>query len=250
MLLDQAAAHVPLQVQVVDIQPDPVLHKLFADHVPVADFGEGERLYWPFGLDDVLGVLNGTVRADKPPARPAVTGRARDLVIFIDKAIYRFARHWVAVIAFVMALYAGLPALAPILMANSYAGPANLIYSAYRFACHQLPSRSYFIFGQQMAYCHRDTAIYTALFLSIVIFGLVRHRIKPLPLPAYALFVAPMALDGLTQLVGLRVSSWQLRTVTGALFGIGSGWLALPYLEEAFQDIRQSVNAQLSLEQS
>ncbi len=254
MLLDQAAVQVPLQVQVVDIQQDPVLHKLFADHIPVADFGEGTRLYWPFGLDDVLEALNGTTRADERVgpsatlARPAVTGRTRDLVIFIDKAIYRFARHWVAVIGFFLALYTGLPALAPILMANGYDGPANLIYSAYRFACHQLPSRSYFIFGQQMAYCHRDTAIYTALFLSVVLFGLVRHRIKPLPLPAYVVFIAPMAVDGLTQLVGLRVSSWQVRTITGALFGIGSAWLALPYLEEAFQDIRQSVNAQLSLE--
>jgi uncharacterized membrane protein len=254
MLLDRVAAHIPLQVEVVDIQQDPVLHKLFDEHIPVAEFEEGIRLYWPFALDDVLRALNGVVssdaRAGAPAAatRPAVAGRTRDVVIFIDKLIYRFARHWVAVIAFFMALYAGLPALAPILMARGYAGPANLIYSAYQFACHQLPSRSYFIFGQQMAYCHRDTAIYTSLFLAIVVFGFVRHRVKPLPLLAYAVFIAPMAIDGLTQLVGLRVSNWQLRTVTGALFGIGSAWLALPYLEEAFDDICQSVNAQLRLE--
>jgi uncharacterized membrane protein len=59
-----------------------------------------------------------------------------------------------------------------------------------------------------------------------------------------------MAIDGFTQLFGLRSSNWQLRTLTGVLFGVGSAWLALPYLEEAFQDIRQSVNQQLHFEET
>jgi uncharacterized membrane protein len=239
------AGQVPLRVQVVDIQQDPVLHKLFAEHIPVADLGEGNRLYWPFAAEDVLQALNGVARTAPGAVRPAVSGRTRDLVVFIDRLIYGFARHWVAVIAAFMGLYAGLPLLAPFLMSRGYAGPANLIYSAFRFACHQLPSRSYFVFGQQMAYCHRDTAIYTSLFLAIVVFGFVRHRVKPMPLRLYIAFLVPMAIDGLTQLFGLRVSNWQMRTITGALFGIGSAWLALPYLEEAFQDIRESVDAQL-----
>jgi len=253
-VLDDVATRVPLQVQVVDIGGNPALEKLYGEHVPVADFGEGARLYWPFGTEDVLQVLNGAPAADQAPApvkaaeRPAVGGRTRDLVIAIDKLIYHFARHWVLVIGFFLGLYALLPLLAPVLMASGLTGPSNLIYSGYRFACHQLPSRSFFIFGQQMAFCHRDTAIYTSLFVSVIVFGLVRHRVKPLPWPAYLLFIAPMALDGITQLIGLRTSNWQLRIITGVLFGVGSAWLAFPYLEEAFQDIRLSVNQQLHLE--
>jgi uncharacterized membrane protein len=166
----------------------------------------------------------------------------------MDRLIYRFAQHWLLVIGLFIGLYAGLPVLAPVLMASGYTGPANLIYSAYQFACHQLPSRSYFIFGQQMAFCHRDTAIYTSLFLGIIVFGLVGQRIKPLPWQAYLAFLVPMGVDGVTQLFGLRTSTWQLRTITGALFGIGSAWLILPYLEEAFQDIRRSAERQLQLE--
>ena len=250
-ILDSAATRIPFNVQVVDIEEDPVLLKLFGEHVPVVEFGEGTRLYWPFGPDEVLQALNGTVvgsPAGQGAARPAVSGHIRDLVVFIDKLIYHFARHWILVIGFFVGLYAFLPFLAPILMANGHTGSANLIYSAYRFTCHQLPSRSYFIFGQQMAFCHRDTAIYTALFLAVVLFSFVRHRLKPLPWQAYVAFIAPMAIDGTTQLFGLRTSNWQLRTITGALFGIGSAWLALPYLEEAFQDIQESVNQQLHLE--
>jgi uncharacterized membrane protein len=254
MILDAVAARVPISVQVVDIEQDPVLSKLFGEHVPVLDFGENSRLYWPFTDAQVLEVLNGTVEPgrgavpDRTSARPAVSGRTRDMVIFIDKLIYRLAKHWVLFIGFFLGLYTGLPFLAPVLMAKGYTGPSNLIYSAYRFACHQLPSRSYFIFGHQVAFCHRDTAIYATLFVATFLFALVRHRIRPLPWQGYVAFIIPMGIDGLTQLVGLRTSNWQLRTITGILFGLGSAWLALPYLEEAFQDVRKSVEDQLHLE--
>jgi uncharacterized membrane protein len=250
-ILAAMAVRASFQVQVVDIEQNPVLHKLFAEHIPVAEFEGGTRLYWPFAPDDVLQALDDTFRSDQgieESERPAVSGRTRDLVIFVDKLIYRFAQHWILVVGLFIGLYAGLPLLAPILMASGRSGSANLIYSAYRFACHQLPSRSYFIFGQQVAYCHRDTAIYTSLFLAIIMFAFIRHRLKPLSWKGYVAFIAPMAIDGITQLFGLRSSNWQLRTITGALFGIGSAWLALPYLEEAFEDIRQSVNRQLQME--
>jgi uncharacterized membrane protein len=57
-----------------------------------------------------------------------------------------------------------------------------------------------------------------------------------------------MAIDGITQLFGLRESNWQLRTITGALFGLASVWLAYPYLEEGMRDIRDTVNEKLHLE--
>lgn len=253
-ILEMVAAQVPLKVQVVDIEENPVWHHLFAEHIPVVELGENTRLYWPFTQHDVRRALDGAAGpiqaqgAARPAGRPVVSGRTRDLVIVIDKLIHQFAKHWVVVVAFFMGLYAGLPLLAPILMANGYTGPANLIYSAYRFACHQLPSRSYFIFGHQMAFCHRDTAIYTSILVAIILFAFVRQRLKPLPWQGYLAFIAPMAVDGITQLFGLRTSNWQLRTLTGVLFGVGSAWLALPYLEEAFQDIRESVNEQLHLE--
>ncbi len=254
MILDAVATRVPFAVQVVDVERDPVLLKLFGGHVPVVDFGNGTRLYWPFMPDDVLEALDGTagVVGGAAPGQaikgPVVGGRTRDVVILVDKLLYHLAKHWVLFVGFFIGLYAGLPFLAPILMANGYAAPANLIYSAYQFACHQLPSRSYFIFGQQVAYCHRDAAIYVTLFVATILFAFVRHRIKPLPWQGYVAFIAPMAVDGVTQLFGLRTSNWQLRTITGVLFGLGSAWLALPYLEEAFQDVRQSVNDKLHLE--
>ncbi len=244
-LLDGLARRVPFKVEVVDVEQDPVWRSLLAEHVPVVDVGGGQRLYWPFTADDVLRALD---EAAKAGYAPAVSGRTRDAVVFVDRVIYRFSAYWVPVLAFFIAIYAGLPLLAPILMANGYDMPANLIYSVYQMLCHQLPSRSYFIDGYQVAYCQRDVAIYTTLLATTLLFPLVRSRLKPLPWQWYLVLITPMAIDGLTQLVGLRFSNWQLRTVTGVLFGLGTAWLALPYVEEAFQDIRKSVSLKLDLE--
>jgi uncharacterized membrane protein len=41
----------------------------------------------------------------------------------------------------------------------------------------------------------------------------------------------PMAVDGFTQLFGLRESTWQLRTLTGGLFGLACVWFGFPLLD-------------------
>jgi uncharacterized membrane protein len=42
-----------------------------------------------------------------------------------------------------------------------------------------------------------------------------------------------MALDGFTQLFGWRESTWELRVITGLLFGFASGWLVYPRFDLA-----------------
>ena len=76
-----------------------------------------------------------------------VTGRSRDLVIALDKLVLAFSRHWLLVFNVMLGLYAGLPFLAPILMHAGSAGVANIIYGFYSTQCHQLPQRSFFLFG-------------------------------------------------------------------------------------------------------
>ena len=206
-----------------------------------------------------------------------VTGRTRDVVIFLDKLIFRLAKHWLFLANWAWGLYVGLPVLAPILMLVGHTWLGSIVYTAYKVACHQMPWRSFFIGGPQMVYtyeelrtlvgpaltaryigdatigykialCQRDVATYGAILLAGLLFGLVRHRLKPLPIWAFVLSLAPMGIDGITQLFGLRESNWQLRIITGALFGLASVWLAYPYLEEGMRDIRDTVNEKLHLE--
>ena len=61
-----------------------------------------------------------------------------------------------------------------------------------------------------------------------------------LPLWVFGLLIIPLAVDGLTQLLGRRESDWLLRTITGGFFGAGAVWLAYPYLQDAMDDVARS----------
>jgi uncharacterized membrane protein len=217
---------------------------------------------------------------DRLTTRQPVTGPTRDLVIFADKAIFKLAKHWLALANLFWLLYVGLPILAPVFMNAGWTGPAKVIYTLYRPACHQRPERSYFLGGSQvvysveelqaagvdtdplaraignetvgwkMAFCERDVATYGAMALAGLVYGLVR-RWRKVPLMRFRyflLFLVPMGIDGILQLFGLHESTWLLRTITGGIFGIGAVWFAYPYADEGFSDVRRTINSKLHLE--
>jgi uncharacterized membrane protein len=175
-----------------------------------------------------------------------LSDRARTFVIILDRFILRLAQHWLLVFNLVFGLYAGLPLVAPLLMSWGQTRAANAIYIVYQFLCHQMPSRSFFVGRFQVGLCQRDLAIYGGACLAGLAFALVRDRVKPLPIRVWLILVAPLALDGVTQLLGLRTSIWQLRTMTGLLASGATIWMAYPYLEQAFNEAEQSARAQLT----
>jgi uncharacterized membrane protein len=205
------------------------------------------------------------------------------LTTFLDKLVLALAKHWLLLVNLGIAVFSGLPLLAPVLMGLGYPRLAEIIYAIYKPNCHQLPRRSFFLFGPQltysietlqellgpevmaddslarafignaalgykMAYCQRDTAMYSSMLLTGMIFGLVRHRLKPLPFALYLILLAPWAVDGLAQFLGFYESTWQLRTITGSLFGLATVWFAYPYLEAGMGDLRHTINEKLHLE--
>lgn len=84
--------------------------------------------------------------------KKAVTGWQRELVLRLDYLIYWFSKHWLAIFNGAAALYVGLPILAPVLMHAGLTGPGQAIYRLYSPMCHQMASRSFFLFGEQPAY--------------------------------------------------------------------------------------------------
>jgi uncharacterized membrane protein len=72
--------------------------------------------------------------------------------MIVDRFIYTLARRWLLFLNLAVGLYVGLPMLAPVLMQAGLAGPARIIYTVYSPMCHQLASRSFFLFGDQVAY--------------------------------------------------------------------------------------------------
>jgi uncharacterized membrane protein len=106
--------------------------------------------------------------------------------------------------------------------------------------------------GYKVAFCQRDIAIYAALLLGGLAYAFLRRRgLRAMPFWLFILGgVLPMALDGGTQFVSLvipgfppRESIWQLRTLTGALFGFSIAWLAYPYIQEGMAETRELLAA-------
>ncbi len=141
---------------------------------------------------------------------------------------------WFILFGIMAGLYVILPFLAPILMAIGWSGAGKALYFIYSFLCHQLPERSYFLFGHQFTYslpeiqaAWRNTNNplilrqfignsemgwkvawsdrMVSMFTSTWIFGLLwfplRRRLKKLPFWGLVLFLLPMALDGTTHFV-------------------------------------------------
>ncbi len=154
-------------------------------------------------------------------------------------------RHWLAVVNGALLAYIGLAILTPVGFALGFNGPAADIFHVYRFFCDELPSHSFFIFGYQVCLCERCLAIYSSMLISGLTLALVRNR-RNLPTITWWMWVIamiPMALDGGTQLFGLRESNVWLRLLTGSIFGIGTALFTLPQIEKAAKefDDRQPV---------
>ena len=56
-------------------------------------------------------------------------------------------RYWLVWFSVLYGIFVGLPFLAPVLMQIGAVVPAKIIYTIYSFLCHQLPERSFFLFG-------------------------------------------------------------------------------------------------------
>jgi len=152
------------------------------------------------------------------------------------------ARHWLLAVNSAMFLFIFPAFLAPYLMAIGMERPAKVVYMLYRLTCHQLPERSFFVFGYKMALCVRCSSLYLSFWGVGLFYGLWRstplsrrYRLSPLSLKLLFLLALPMAIDGAIQLLGLWESTNTLRAITGALAGGGFGLFAYPLLDEGFR---------------
>ena len=113
-----------------------------------------------------------------------------------------------------------LAAAAPLAWAVGLHSLSAGLYALFHRICHQEPARSLWIAGHPMALCARDVGLYGGLCLGLVI---TLWRRVFIPGWIALLCVLPMALDGGSQLLGLRESTNALRLITGALAGVVAG---------------------------
>ena len=144
------------------------------------------------------------------------------------------ASHWFAAFVAGYGAWILLPWLAPVFMQAGWNNAGRLLYSIYSLFCHQLPERSYFLFGQQIAYpldairaAWQDTAdpmvlrrfignewmgwkvawsdrmisFYSSIWLFALAWLPLRRKAAPLSWWVFLALLLPMGVDGLTHAI-------------------------------------------------
>ncbi|MCQ3972117.1 MAG: hypothetical protein DPW09_01580 [Anaerolineae bacterium] len=152
-----------------------------------------------------------------------------------------FAQHWLLTFNTAWGIFVTLPWLAPTFMALGLTWPGRAIYLVYSFFCHQLPERSWFLFGPafsytlaqiaqawgrtlpeisnelvrrqfigtpdlgwKIAWSDRMVALFTSIFLFGLLYALLRQqgiRLKGISAWLLLVFILPLAVDGTTHLI-------------------------------------------------
>jgi len=142
--------------------------------------------------------------------------------------------HWLQIFLIIYGIWVFTPFLAPFFMVIGWDGAGKAIYFAYSFFCHQLPERSFFLFGEKIMYtlpeiksAWQDTinpmilrqfignesmgwkiawsdrmiSFYTSVWLFAVVWWPIRRKVKPLSWWAFILLLLPLLLDGGTHMI-------------------------------------------------
>ena len=152
-------------------------------------------------------------------------------IILMKRVVLGFARHWLLFVNLLIAVWVGLPWLAPVFMHWGWTSAGKAIYFLYSFQCHQLPERSFFLFGTKgmyslaeiqtawqhtndpfllrqfignpemgwkVAWSDRMVSMYTSILFGGLLYGLVRKQMRPISFWVFAIFLLPMIIDGVT----------------------------------------------------
>lgn len=154
-----------------------------------------------------------------------------------ERAVYHISEfltdHWANIITGVLGLLVLTAIAIPFLSYFGLDSIAKPLFYSLHYVCAQIPSHSFYIFGHQVGLCERNFSIYTSMFLGSLAFVLSKKRLPGIPWWVWVLMMLPIALDGITQMFGLRESNWMLRIITGTLFGLGNVWFALPLMQKS-----------------
>jgi uncharacterized membrane protein len=148
--------------------------------------------------------------------------------------VYDFVRgHWLGIINFHLLLFVLGSVCAPYLSFLGEEAVAKYIYGFYRISCHQIPSRSFFVFDHQLAVCARCFSFY----LSMLAFGILLSLIdvRPLDRKIGFLLILPILIDILLQTVGITESTNLLRVTTAALLSFSLSFYIYPRVKTSLQ---------------
>ncbi|HWR66593.1 MAG TPA: DUF2085 domain-containing protein [Bellilinea sp.] len=151
----------PHQLALVDVDATPEFSAALSSELPVAQIGP-YRLTAPITLQRLQVALGAARDRNDHLDKIGDVGHTRRVerghnISSADRFSWWLSRWYMVVIAGLLILYVGLPFLAPVFARAGATGAARLIYTVYSPLCHQLPFRSWFLWGSQ-AYYPRELA--------------------------------------------------------------------------------------------
>ena len=110
---------------------------------------------------------------------------------------------------------------APWLASHEHAFSSGLIYLFFSKICHQIPERSFFIFGKQLTVCSRCTGLYFGFLVGALCYPFLfnLHRISA-PSPKYLLLACiPIGIDIFIRTFHIAENTFASRSITGLILG-------------------------------
>ena len=138
-------------------------------------------------------------------------------------------RVWLVGCAVVL-LWALLIILAPLAKANGFVSVSAPLYAFFSFICHQIPSRSFHIEGEQFGVCSRCFGVYFGLLLGFAIYPLWRRIDETEPIQRLWLFLSlvPITIDWSLTFFGIWENTFVSRFVTGLILGVACATYIVP----------------------
>jgi len=161
--LEELQSSVPHHMTIIDVDSDPKLIKMYGFNVPVVIVGP-YKLTAPIEKKDLeisLLAIKQSQEQEEEIDRSIKEGQLQIPVKWTraDEISYWFSKHYLAIFNVLVFIYVGVPFLAPVMMKTGTDKPAAIIYRVYGFVCHQLAFRSWFLFGDQIAYPREDADV-------------------------------------------------------------------------------------------
>ncbi len=153
--------------------------------------------------------------------------------VFLYKIQYRGVYLF---ILFLSLFSVGMIFSTPILLDHGkiYSFIAGLIKLFFTPLCHQIPERSFYLFGHPLPVCSRCTGIYMGFFIGSVLFPFIKIKINDVYPPKNILLIAvmPMGLDVLLNWINILDTGLLIHFITGFIFSIIFSFYAIPGVME------------------
>src|SRR5574337_385278 len=163
-----------------------------------------------------------------------ISDRTAKFALTVARFVLGLARYWLLYVNVLLGALVLAPFAAPTLMAIGATAPADAIYFFYGLLCHQLPQRSFFLFGGKVSYSlaeisrawpyddfltlrafignetmgwkvawsDRMVSMYGSLWIGGLLYAMLRRRLPRLsPVAWLLLAIVPMGLDGFSHMI-------------------------------------------------